>query len=390
MASFKPSRIFRGISNKNLKSIFDHFQIEVPYVNWEAEKTDVKRLVEFWKDLRLDPKDASNRVGGLFRLFQEIHEVADAKVKATRVIREQIEWDGNRIKLPENFDTWTAYEQVAYIYVNHNAIWKPLVNKMQVDDIQNREKWREYGNLPMKEIDFDGVKECVESSICDFFRSMKNCRVCRVEQYAFTNDVQSFFATLDDEPTYIETKNEMDGDFEFQRIVMPFRVTFAYNYKEGEFSLYVENLSGKEKDQLANHILSALLVLPGEYIRIGKDRFDLSRFNDFDCNLPICAGISAARVRAIMLEPFDSPNEKLFFEDKTGSVYNCVRKHFSIEQNDKYFAKRVTISVDISNPALDFRTLTFELSEKTCTLKSMSEDRRVFGEKLLKFWELKK
>lgn len=390
MASFKPSRIFRGISNKNLKSIFDRFQIEVPYVNWESEKTDVKSLVEFWKDLRLDPKDATNRVGGLFRLFQEIHEVADAKVKANRVIREQIEWDGNRIKLPDEFDTWTAYEQVAYIYINHNALWKPLVNKMQVDDIQNREKWREYGNLPMKEIDFDNVKKGVESAICEFFRPMKKCRVCRVEQYAFTNDVQSFFATLDDEPTYIETKNEKDGDFEFQRIVMPFRVTFAYNYKEGEFSLYVENLPGKEKDQLADHILSALLVLPGEYIRIGKDRFDLSRFNDFNCELPICPGISASRVKAIMLVPFDDPDEKVFFESRTRSAYDCAKKRLGVDRNDDYSTKRVTITVDITNPALDFRTLTFELSEKTCTLKSMSEDRRVFGEKLLKFWELKK
>jgi len=390
MANFNPSRIFKGISNRTLKSIFDAFEIAVPNVDWDAEKTDYKTLVDFWKDLRLDPKDPTNKVGRLFRLFQEIHEIADAKVKASRVIDEQIRWSGNKITLPENFNTWNAYEQVAYVFVNHRHLWRPLVNKMQVDDIQFREKWREYGNLPMKEIDFDGVKKVVENEICEFFRPTKKCRVCRVEQYSFANDVQSFFATLDDEPTYIETKNEKEGDFEFQRIVLPFRVTFAYNNKEGEFSLYAENLTNKERDQLADRILVALLVLPGNYVLIGKDRFDLSIFNNFSCELPAYPGVASSRVRAITLVPFDDPEEKISFESKSRSAYECVKTRLGVERNDGYSAKRVTISVEVSDPSQDFRNLTFELSEKTCTLKSMTEERRVFGEKLIKFWDLKR
>lgn len=390
MANFNLRRIFRGTSGANLKGIFDQFKITVPGMNWEAKKLDIKRLTDFFKELKPGAAEDFDSAAGLYRLFQELREVADTKVRACRVIREVIKWSGKKFELPEDFDSWTAYNQAAYIYLNCNELWKPLVSKMQVDEIQLREKWREYGNLPAKEIDFEPVKNAVASAICEFFRPEKKCRSCQIERYAYTRDVHYFFATLDDEPSYIEAKVSEEEDFEFQKLVTPFRVAFAYNHKEGEFALYAENLTGKEKDTLADCILTALLVLPGNYSKISKERFDLTPFNDFDFELPLCPGISAPRVKSITLVPFDDPDETLFFSSRTRSAYDSVKRRMRVDRNNGYTAKRVTIALDVTAQGLAFERLTFELGEKTCTLKSMSEDRRIFGEKLLKNWGLKK
>lgn len=393
MATYVPSKMFRHLSNVSLQGLFEKFNINID-VDWENRKPyDVKGLCEQWKELQ---GQKSKNVSKLDELFQEISDLADGKCDPTRLMEEFAAKAEPVVELPEEFLSWFPQEQAAYIYLNErDVLWSPLIMTAFAEGKRESRHWADYKDLPKDEPDTaPGAIKRLENMLTDYFRKEKLCVSCKIDHYLRNDELFYFFATLQDSPKVLELHDDETQSFEPIHAVMPFRVFFAYNFAEGEFSL-LANRGKKELDRLAAAILKELNGYDGGVVRLEKATYNLDGLHKrgFNFHTDPADGIRNVRVKSIAIAPVDAPQTEIVFKSKgvNGNVYDEIDKY--IDRNnlpaDNMEVQKVTISMLVNNPSLKFRTLSFELGLGTCNLKSQIESKRELGEKLIRSWRLK-
>lgn len=394
MADYVPSKLFKFIANDHLKSLFEKFGI-VMEADWEKRKpTETNALSAQWGELKADP-GKHKRIGMLDDVFQDIRDIAEAKTDSSRIIEELVEEADPAITLPKDFiGGWNRFDQAAYIFLYTNdQIWLPLRDIIQAEEMSFSRKWTEYTGLPMQEADTspEGLKR-LEKTVTSFFAKEKKCHDTHIECYPRYNESYLFFATLDDAPQFIEMKSPGDEDYGPTPAVMPYRIIFSYNYAEGEFSLYAP-IASKEMDRLAAELIKDLVGHSGDVKRLAKATYNLDALNkrDFSFTSDPADMVTDIHVKALSIAPPDNPSAEITFKDKRGDVYARMDEYLDRKKLPDGHAEvqRATITMRVDNPALHFRTLTFEVSRKTCTLKSLPESKRQLGEKLIKKWGFK-
>lgn len=394
MADYVPSKLFKFIAGARLKVLFEKFGIEMK-ADWEKRKpTETKALSEQWGELKAG-RSKDKRIGMLDEVFQDIFDIGEAKTDSSRVIEELVEEADPAITLPKDFiGGWNRFDQAAYIFLNENEqLWRPLRDIIQAEEMSFSRKWTEYNELPKQEPDAspEGIKR-LEKTVAKFFEKEKKCHASHIECYPRHNESYFFFATLDDAPQFIEMKSPGEADYGPTPAVMPYRIIFAYNFSEGEFSLYAP-LASKEMDNLAAELIKELVGHEGDVKRLSKAAYNLNALSKRGFSFPSDPAdmVKDIRVKSLTIAPPDNPSAEITFKDKSGDVYARMDDYLDRKKLPDGHAEvqRATITMSVSNPELRFRTLTFEVSRKTCTLKSLPESKRQLGEKLIKRWGFK-
>lgn len=393
MSAYTPSKLFKFIANSRLQALFAKFGIEVE-IDWETRKpSETKSLSDQWATQEMD-KSNEKSIGMLHDLFQDICDIAAAKADSSRIAMELADAANPPIKLDKDFGEWNRFDQAAYVFLNMPLLfWNSLMDLVVAEDMSLTRKWTEYNELPKKEPDVTatGIKR-LEDVVTEYFREEKKCETTHIEFYTRYDELYFFFATLDDTPQFIEMKSPGENEFEPTPAVMPYRIIFAYNYTDGEFSLFAP-IPSKEYEKLAAVLIKALVGHDGEIKRLAKATYNLSPLSKrgFQFVSEPSDGLSNIHVKSLTVAPIDAPTVEITFKDKNGDVYDSMDAYLDRSKIAEGDAEphRAIITMKVDNPKFSFRSLTFELTEKTCTLKSLPESKRKLGEKLLKSWGLK-
>lgn len=393
MSAYTPSKLFKFIANARLEALFDKFNVKIA-VDWKNRKqSETKSIADQWAVQKME-KIQDRNMALLHDLFQNISDIAEAKADSTRIIGELVADANPPITLDKEFFNWNRFDQAAYIFLNTSvSFWNSLMDIVIAEDMSLTRKWTEYNELPKIEPDVTetGIKR-LEDAVTEYFREEKKCKTTRIEFYLRYDELYFFFATLDDTPQYIEMKSPGENEFEPTPAVMPYRIIFSYNYIDGEFSLFAP-IPSKEYEKLAAILIKAMIGHEGEITRLAKATYNLSPLSKrgFQFISDPSDGLSNIHVKSLTVAPPDAPTVEITFKEKNGDVYDSMDAYLDRSKIAEGDAEphRAVITMKVDNPKYQFRSLTFELTEKTCTLKSLPESKRKLGENLLKSWGLK-
>ena len=422
---YKPSSLFRGISNERLKAIFDRVGITLD-VDWEKRdpKSDTT-VADKWAEYKV-PEDKRSAYNTLQMVFQRIYIIANSRTNALAFIKKQ-EAFNNIGKLPKDFDDegkWSKAERGAYIYLEESPDkLKEISEILFASDISYSDHMVDYQCDRLSFTISEEIKERLKTAISDFYKVPMEDRetLVKIESYPMAGTEQNyFFYTKDGDTENMELRLETDPAIELKQIHRPYTIVFtcdnnhmikstagksedtedeqdedtdsgenAAANKKGKpgtlLSIYAKDIGAKKRDELARCIIEAL---GGEAPkRAEKATYLLDCFADPGYKFPAMNdhGINECHAKRIGIITAANPDDELIFTNlQKHNVYDTMRRSFQwcraqdSEVNssvEDVFEQPFSVTlISITMTPRNGKPISFDLRKHSCNRHNYPED----------------
>jgi hypothetical protein len=384
---YSPRTFLRQVPNSLLKEFFVRKNHLVELEWWRYEETSIEAIYEAWQKL---PPNERKEIEGVFRAVDEM--ACEAGVKA---LVEEGPFHGQ--DLGTRLDKLEGlHHKAMWSYLNHPVIFQAASVFLSVESLPGR-SWVRVTDLPRKEPDTSqAARDKLADSLSRYYREREGRgHRCTVESYPRGQDQHYFFAYPDDyADTYIG--HDDDGHFCRRPQKRAFEVVFVYDPREGTLELFAKG--GRDLREEVQRIFCTTIL--GENGTLGRQInaiYDLDGLLSRDFPFPTdpVDGIEEVRVRSLRLN--FGPWRRLTLEANPQADREDLYDMLDEYLNDKTL--RAT-DVKVTKATLQLRlrdrgkgkrqnAITFDVTyPESCTLKSLTEEQRLLGEKYLKRWKI--
>ncbi|MFA6998186.1 MAG: hypothetical protein WC198_03435 [Victivallaceae bacterium] len=394
MADYIAEKIFRQLTPEHFNALTQTFKVDLQMENGKSKST-VNDMAEQWVAIlnngNLD-KETLHCVSGFHDFLQNLSDLAEGKCDIATCARTTAREMNSSFGFPEDFDSWTRYNQGAYLYLNDYNLWKNMETVATVSNIENSRLWTVYNQLPKESLNI--TKETsnrLAAALKEHFIRTKPSKNCLITHYP-RGDQHYFFATLQDRRQYFDAHNEETDTYEPVPLSLAFRLVFCYNEEEGEFAIHGK-LGKADFDILAGIIVPILLEQDCPIIRAPKAAYDLSQLKDRRFSFPYDPedGIDSIWVKSLTVAPADDKEMQISLRHSRRNIYDCLEEFMDKNRlNEKNIeVQKALIAIKMKAEHPKFKSMTFEIRTHGCDLHGMADCKRLLGEKYVKEWRLK-
>jgi hypothetical protein len=384
MKQYNPKTVLRQISNRVLKDMFEHHGHVI-----EAEWEDLApRQVQDIYDAFLKLPEADRRD---FEVeLQDIHTVAQVD-KGVRLLVEEAAFDGLDVAAElDRFDS--RYDKAVWMLLNHGDVWEKAAVLAHAETLQNR-SWHKRNGLPRKAPDMSApVIEGLENDISAFYwQAEGRGQLCRIDHLRRNAHLDYFFVYLSDHP---DTEIIWDEEGNWQRIKRchAFEVVFVYDRDMGTMDVHAQG-GRKVVEPLQKLFAKAVLgiALEPEDPAECPHRLDGLKERTFAFDTDPEDGITQVAIRLLSVSPMGNPKKKITVQLATDGnpedIYVALEHDLNHEKLPISLLRveKARISMQLDGYGRS-KSLTFDISPRTCSLKSKPERLRELGEKYLRRW----
>lgn len=394
MANYNVDKIFKQLSPEHFNALAEAFRVDIR-MDQEDKKNGWKAATDRWTELlsngSLD-KESLRGICGLHDFLQNLNDLAGGKCDITACAHTLAMETAPTFLFPPEFDSWSRYDQGAYLYLHNRSLWENVDHVATASNISSSKLWTVFTELPRESLcrQPETVTK-LEGALVSFFAKTKPSKTCRIKSYSRGASCY-YFATLRDRRQYLEVHNETTDTFEPLPVVLPFRLIFCYDDDEGEFSIHGE-LGKPDIDALANMITSILLGRDCTPTRAPKPVYDLGplKRREFVFSQAPDDGIDKIWIKSLTITPEDDPHMQITIRHSTRNIYDCLDEVMDKNRlsTDNIDVQKAVIGIRMLPGHPKFRSLTFEIRAHGNDLHNLCDSKRLFGEKYIKQWGLK-
>ncbi len=385
MSQYNPRTVFRQTNNPLLKQFFESKGHPIN-VEWaELGNTQIQGIY----DAFLDFSDADRQ--NLEIELHNIHTVAQSD-EGIRILVENAVFMG--FDIAEELDQIDSrYDKVMTVLLLYPQVWDKAVTLVHADNLSGR-CWYRRNTLPKQAPDTsEPAMDMLKRDISAFYwQSQGRGQRCNVDYIQRNEHQDYFFVYLSDHANTDLTWDEA-GRLQRVRRRCAFEVVFVFDRSTGVLDVFAHG--GKKVIEPLQEIFAKAIIgfdLDPEdteapyWVEDLKDR-------SFQLVTDPEDGITHVAVRMLRMHPLGNKNNKLMVklpsDVKPDEIYDWLDEKLDSTQLpiSVLRVERATISMKLDGYGRK-KSLTFDISPKSCTLKSESEQFRKLGEKYLRKWGL--
>ena len=384
MKQYNPRTVLRQISNRLLMDLFEHHG-HVIEADWEElGPRQVQEIYDAF--LKLPERDRR-----AFEVeLQDIHTVAQVDT-GMRILVEKARFAKLDVEADlERFDS--RYDKAAWMLLNHGDVWQAVAAVAHAENLQAR-SWHKRNGLPRRAPDLSPpVIQKLQGDISAFYwHAEGRGRLCHIEPLRRNAHQDYLFVYLSDHPD-TEIIWDANGNWrEFKRC-QAFEVVFVYDRDLGTMDVYARG-GHKVVASLQNLFAKAVLgiTLPPEDPAACPYRLDGLKERTFAFDTDPEDGITQVAVRLLSVSPMGNSRKRITVqlppEGNPDDIHSALERDLNHEQLPKSLLRveKARICMKLQGYGRS-RSLTFDISPRTCSLKSKPERLRQLGEKYLRRW----
>ncbi len=384
MKQYNPKTVLRQISNTMLKDLFEHHGHTVD-ADWEDLGP---RQVQDIYDAFLNLPETARRD---FEVeLQDIHTVAQVE-SGIRILIEEAVFNGLDVVVDlDRLDS--RYDKAAWMLLNHTAVWDKAAVLAHAETLQSR-SWHKRNGLPKKAPDLSPlVIQGLQTDISAFYwQAQGRGQLCRIDHLRRNAHLDYFFVYLSDHP---DTEIIWDEEGNWQRIKRchAFEVVFVYDREVGTMDVYAQG-GRKIVEPLEELFAKAVLdiALEPEDPDECPHRLDGLTDRAFGFETDPEDGITQVAIRLLCVSPMGNPKKKITvqlpLEGNPEDIYVALENDLNHEKLPITLLRvqKARICMELEGYGRS-KSLTFDISPRTCSLKSKPERLRELGEKYLRRW----
>lgn len=384
MKQYNPKTVLRQIGNPMLKAFFEHHGHTID-VDWEnLGPRQVQDIYDAY--LKLPEGDRRN----LDIELQDIHTIAQMD-GGVRLLIEEAVYHG--LDVAATLDTLESrYDKAVWMLINHDEVWDKAAILAHADSLQER-SWHKRNGLPKEPPDLSpAALQQLQTDISAFFwQAQGRGKLCHIEPLRRNAHQDYLFVYLSDHPD-TEIIWEADRSWRRFRRCHAFEVVFVYDRDAGTLDVYAQGgrtVIGPLQTLFAKAALGR--ALEPEAAHDIPYRIDMLKDRTFSFDTDPEDRITQVLIRLLCVAPLGNLKKKITVqlppdgqpEDIYTSLDNDLNREnlpVSLLQVEK---ARLSMQLDGYGRS---KTLTFDISPRTCSLKSKPEHLRDLGEKYLRKW----
>lgn len=385
MSQYNPRTVFRQTNNPLLKQFFESKGHPIN-VEWaELGNTQIQGIY----DAFLDFSDADRQ--NLEIELHNIHTVAQSD-EGIRILVENAVFMG--FDIAEELDQIDSrYDKAMTVLLRYPQVWDKAVTLVHADNLSGR-CWYRRNTLPKQAPDTsEPAMDMLKRDISAFYwQSQGRGQRCTVDYIQRNEHQDYFFVYLSDHANTDLTWDEA-GRLQRVRRRCAFEVVFVFDRSTGVLDVFANG--GKNVIEPLQEIFAKAIIGfdldPQDpeapyWVEDLKDR-------SFQLVTDPEDGITHVAVRMLRMHPLGNKNNKLMVklpsDVKPDEIYDWLDEKLDTTQLpiSVLRVERATISMKLDGYGRK-KSLTFDISPKSCTLKSESEQFRKLGEKYLRKWGL--
>ncbi len=384
MKQYNPKTVLRQISNPLLKELFEHHG-HVVDADWEElGPRQVQVIYEaFLKLPETDRRDFEVEL-------QDIHTVAQIDT-GMRLLMEEAAFEELDVGVDlERFAS--RYDKATWMLLNHPGVWDKVATLAHTETLQNR-SWHRRNGLPKKTPDLSPLAiKGLQADISAFYwQAEGRGQLCHIEPLCRNAHQDYLFVYLSDHPDTEIIWDEAGNWTQFKRC-HAFEVVFVYDRKHGTMDVYAQG-GRKVVEPLQQLFAKAVLgvALEPEDPAVSPHRLDGLKERAFGFETDPEDGITQVAIRLLCVSPLGNPKKKITVqlapEGDPDDIYVALENDLNREKLPVSLLRvvRARICMQLDGYGRS-KSLTFDISPRTCSLKSKPERLRELGEKYLRRW----
>jgi len=383
---FDPRKVLKQVSNSLLQQFFTRHSVMGDLAWEDLAETEVEPLFEAWQRM------PERRRVEVQLILQDVNELADDR--GLRVLAEEVQ-----NAAPDRADEWSALEgqrdKAIWVCLNLPEAFAEAAMFARADALAAGRYWVKRNNLPkQKAVADEGACIALAQALSEYYwPTQLRGQHCLVQHYERANGTDYFFAYLDDYPDR-RLIFEDSGQMVPRSQRYAFDNVFAYSPEDGTLETYAHG-GVKVTGALQSLFCRTVLDTEVDPDDDAKTVYQLDHLKERSVRLPTDPGdrIAEVRVRSLRLEVVGSPRRRITLDadprGERGDIYQMIARYLNSERLPLTALRVIHVRIGLTFMAEDGarpKTLTFNVGQNSCDLKSKTDDMRAIGERCLKLW----